>query len=143
MQASETPIVTAEKPKKRARRTHHDHARDGISIEDVWKTCGRRSGKRYLARVRDPRTKTYIRQMFDERAHAEKWATQERAALGSKVRRWLEKPTLSKTPRRDGKQVVARNTPQPLHALARTGAPRAPAPGTTDDSITAPSPEMT
>jgi integrase len=166
MQAPETMTESGEKPKKRAKRKHHDHARDGISIEDVWKTCERRSGKRFLARVRDPRTKSYIRQMFDKLSHAEGWAAQERArvtlgqsgagtwpietvvadylvaqksasrsphlirliervrddlvehgithledgALCSKVRRWLEHPTLSKTPRRDGKQVVARNT---------------------------------
>jgi len=55
MQAPETLTEPGEKPKKRAKRKHHDHARDGISIEDVWKTCERRSGKRFLARVRASR----------------------------------------------------------------------------------------
>ena len=45
MQAPEGMTESGEKPKKQEKRKHHDHARDGISIKDVWKTCERRSGK--------------------------------------------------------------------------------------------------
>ena len=179
MQASKSMAESRENSKKRAKSKHRDHARDGISIEDIWKTCKRRSGKRFLARVRDPRTKSYIRQMFDELSHAQGWASQERArvtlgqsgagtwpvttvvadylvaqksanrsshlirliervrddlvehgithledgALCSKVRRWLEHPTLSKTPRRDA-APRQRNTPVAGRAARRSARPR-------------------
>lgn len=56
-----------------------DRNRDGISIEDRWEARGRRTGKRWLAKVRDTRLHRYKRKAFSDLEAAKGWAKQTRA----------------------------------------------------------------
>lgn len=59
--------------------TQIDKKRDGISIEDRWKTRGERMGKRWLAKVRDTRAGAYKRKAFADIEAAKDWAEKTRA----------------------------------------------------------------
>ena len=71
------------RPLRRGQQRHQ--ARDGISIEDLYATAKRTTGKRWMVRVRDSRVRAYIRRAFDDHGEATTWAKQERArvTLGS------------------------------------------------------------
>ena len=58
-----------------------DPKRDGISIEDRWKTLGKRQGKQFLAKVRDTRFQRYKSKAFADLTAARHWAKITRARI--------------------------------------------------------------